>query len=70
MAGKHYYKGTIFSESQISGNPDHSEQGTGQKINVQPSALITQSARFSYEGYHIILDYGNILHCIADRDFS
>jgi len=59
-----------FFRVQISGNPDRFEQGTGHKINVQPSALITQSARLSYQGYHIILDYGNILHCIADRVFS
>lgn len=56
MAGKHDYRGTIFSESQVSGNPDLSKEGTTHKMNVQPSALIAQSARLSYRGDHIILN--------------
>lgn len=70
MAGKCYYRGTIFSEFQVSGNPDCSKQGTAHKINVQPSALIPQSARFSYGGYHTILDQGKISPCVPDRVFT
>lgn len=54
----------------LPGHPDHSEHGAGHKTNVQPLALITPSARFSYGGYHIRSGYGNVVHCIAERVFS